>query len=362
VKREAQVTKILPGIPIMVLVTIMISNNLAFGQDMKPGQESISFVPVVPTENSNIETSIRVSSLDLYCLNYALEYSISNHQLIFNIKTKSNPEEKCPPPTESDIFLSENIGQLDFGAYDVKLLLNGTQKVGTKLYVSQSDIEITATGSYMDQDENFHIVGEAKNTGNFPLKLIQLDVSFVDGEQVLADNKIYTTMAILLPGKSSGFDLLVQREDLVNKQYFVRVSSYLKDTLPIPQGLKLVGDSSWQSSSGTGIVSGSVFNYAQSDATQVKVVCVLYDKTKTSVLDSLFDYTNPTTIRAGQSGSFTLVSHYQIPSGFIQDCNVESPDVTMVLDQSIPEFPQSIPILLIGITSIIAFYKIKIGK
>src|SRR5438445_9854174 len=123
-------------------------------------------------------------------------------------------------PAELDSFLRRSIGQLGFCTYDVKLLINGTQKATTKLYVSQGEIEIISTGKYTDKQGDVHIVGDVKNTASYPVRLVQLDVTFVNGDEIIADKKLYTTLAVLMPQTSSGFDLLVDSKNLEHVKYF----------------------------------------------------------------------------------------------------------------------------------------------
>ena len=341
------------------LGAIFPGTNVALSQEMQPTQEYIQFIPLVPTENSNVTAMIRVFSLDIYCANYTIDHLLSGHDLALNIRTRANSAERCPMPAESDIFLKQSIGKLSFGTYDAKLLINGTQKVTTKLYVSQGEIEITSTGKYTDTQGDVHIVGDVKNTASYPVKLVQLDVTFVNGDEIMAENKLYTTMAVLMPQTSSGFDLLVDAKNLEDMKYFVRASSFLKDTSKIQQGLKLsTVESSWKSSSGIGTVSGTIWNTANIDASQVKVVCVLYDKSGIRVLDSIFDYTNPQIIQSGQNGDFTLSSHYPITSEFTANCNAESPQLAISLSETVPEFGMPVFVYVASLAVIIILFKI----
>lgn len=337
--------------------TIFSGTKAAFSQEIQPTQEDVQFIPMVPTEKSNVTASIRVFSLDVYCKYYTIDKTIYGHDIVINIKTRVNPAVRCQMPMESDIFLRQGIGQLGFGVYDAKLLINGTQKASTKLYVSQGDVEITATGKYTDQQGDLHIVGDVKNTALYPVKLVQLDVSFVNGDQVIADKKLYTTMEVLLPQTSSGFDLLIDSKNREDVNYFVRTGSFLKDTGQIHQGLKITAMSFWQSSSGVGTVGGSILNMASVNASQVKVVCVLYDYTGTNVLDSIFDYTSPSSIISGQTGRFVLSSHYPITSQFTPHCNAESAEVAILTPETIPEFSMPVLVFVTTFTVLIVFNK-----
>ena len=341
---------------ITILIVVAFSTPPALGQDTKPHKENIQFIPIIPTEKSDITILITIDPYDIYCKNYVIDHALAGQELIFNIKTKLIQGGKCPGPIGTAISLKQEIGQLSAGAYDIKLLVNDTDKISAKLYVTSGDVEVTATGSYTDDQSYTHIVGEVRNTANYPVKLVQLDIGFIKDEQVVSHDLVYTTMAVLVPQAGSGFDLLVSDDTLKDAQYFASVKSYQKETNSIKKGLQLVIESTSQSS-GVGVVSGRVFNYADTLANQVKVVCALYDETGTRTIDSIFDYTAPSSIAQGHSADFTMYSHHPITSHFTTSCNAESTDVAILSTQVVPEFPTAAFLFAASIAMLLIFKK-----
>jgi hypothetical protein len=342
---------------IIILTVLAFFTFPALGQNMEPHQENVQFIPMVPTEKSNVIAYIMIDSTDIYCKNYVIDHDLAGQELIFNIKTKSIPGGKCPGPIETTILLKQGIGQLSAGAYDVKLLVNGTDKASTKLYVTSGDIEVTATGRYADDQGYTHIVGDVRNTANYPIKLIFLDIGFIKNGQVVSHDQVYTTMSALMPQTSSGFDLLVNENTLKDAQYFASVKSYQNQTSSIKKGLQLIIQSTSIQSSGIGVVSGRVFNYAGTLADQVKVVCALYDESGTRTIDSIFDYTVPSSIKQEQSADFTIYSHHPITSQFTTSCNAESVQVAILSTQVVPEFPIVTLIFMASIVTLLIFKK-----
>src|SRR5437867_3525818 len=121
-------------IAVLLLGAILSGINVAFSQETQPTQEYIQFIPTIPTEKNNITTIIKIFSLNIYYTNYTINHVLSDHDLIFDIKTKTNPTTNYPIPKKSYIFLQKNINQLKFNTYNIKLLINRTQKATTKLY------------------------------------------------------------------------------------------------------------------------------------------------------------------------------------------------------------------------------------
>jgi len=342
---------------IILVLTVLAFHSLpALGQVMESHQDNVQFIPMVPTEKSNVIVYIMIDSGDLYCKNYAIEHDLSGQELILNIKTRSIPGGKCPVEVIGTVSLKQGIGQLSAGAYDVKLVVNGTDKSSTKLYVTSGDIEVTATGRYADDQGYTHIVGDVRNTANYPIKLILLDIGFIKNDQVVSHDQVYTTMSALMPQTSSGFDLLVNDNDLKDAQYFASVKSYQNETSLIKKGLQLVIQSTSQQPSGIGVVSGRVFNYADTLANQVKVVCALYDESGTRVIDSIFDYTVPSSIKQDQSADFTMYSHHPITSQFATSCNAESVQVALLSTQVVPEFNTKL-VFVASIVTLLIFKK-----
>jgi hypothetical protein len=342
---------------IIILTVFAFSTFPALGQNMETHQENVQFIPMIPTEKSNVAAYITIDSSDIYCKNYVIDHDLAGQELIFNIETKFIQGGKCPGPLDAEISFKQDIGHLSAGAFDVKLLVNGTDKASTKLYVTSGDIEVTATGRYTDDQGYTHIVGEVRNTASYPIKLVRLDIGFIKDGQVVSHDQIYTTMSALMPQTSSGFDLLVTDSNLKDAQYFASIKSYQNETSSIKKGLQLVILSTSLQSSGIGVVSGRVFNYADTFANQVKVVCALYDESGTRTIDSVFDYATPSSIKQDQSADFTIYSHHPITSQFTTSCNVESVEVAILSTQVVPEFHALTLVFVASIITLLIFKK-----
>lgn len=312
---------------------------------------TIWFFPQAPTEKSNVIAKISLESPNL-CHSYSMQpFMISGNNLIFKIE--SEPKRiHCPVPGGT-ILLEQEVGKLAAGVYDARLYYNGEEMDSAKLYVYESDIEILSTGRYYDEQGDMHIVGDLQNVGTNPVRLVQIDVSFVKEGKVIGKDHVYTIMASIMPGTTSGFDLLVTNMDLKDADYFVNITSYQNVDKPNKEGLRLVVESI-----SNGIVSGKISNDAKDVvANNVKVVCTFYDYSKTFVLDSVFDYTIPPSIEPQHDADFTIATHNKpIDPNSVVNCNAESFELAIQTIQIIPEFPVTILILGIGLIPLL-FYK-----
>ncbi|MGI0009139.1 MAG: hypothetical protein ACRD92_05920 [Nitrosopumilaceae archaeon] len=252
---------------------------------------------------------------------------MSDLQISIYIEANNAGSETCTDPARLFSY-TQNIGELEPGVYDVKVFVNDSEKMSRKLYVSSGEIEILDKGKYIDSQGDVHVVGDVRNITNFPVQLVELQVSFIKENQVIKQDRVFTTMAVLMPNATSGFDLLATDEELRDAYSLVSVLSYQKTT-PKPQGLRLVVESMELEPEGRGLVSGKIYNEAKIDANQVKVVCVFYDKSHTTAIDSTFDYTNPSTIKVGNRSEFKIYSHNKpADSDFMISCNAESLELT----------------------------------
>ena len=286
---------------------------------------------------------------------------MSDQQISIYIESNHSDSETCID--QGGLFrYTQNIGQLEPGVYDVKVFVNDSEKMSRKLYVSSGEIEILDEGKYIDSQGDVHIIGDVRNITNFPVGLVELQVSFIKENQVVKQYHVFTTMAVLMPNATSGFDLLATDEELRDASYLVSVLSYQKTT-PKQQGLRLVVESMELEPDGGGLVSGKIYNEAEIDANQVKVVCVFYDKTHTTAIDSIFDYTNPSTIKTGNRSEFKIHSHNKsVDSDFMISCNAESLELTTQIIQIVPEFPISTMILVVSITAILVIARSNMNK
>ena len=333
----------------LILITIVSSLTAVFILSYFPLIQAeplvvIKFVPQLPTEKSNIITYISIPSQKIWCSDYSLnKFELSEHELIFRMETKPFPSSVLCPPSSGNVLFKQEIGHLKGGAYTATFYIDGRKMSSEILYVTPSDIEVIATGKYIDEQGDVHIVGDVRNTATYPAKLVELDIGFIKNDQVISHDKVFTSMAVLVPNATSGFDLLVTDKNLKSTNYFVNVSSYHEDTNPNKKGLRLVVEST-----NHGIVSGKIFNDAENiQANNVKVACTLYDPSKTEVFDSIFDYTIPSSIEPGQSADFSIASHHK-PINFdpVANCNAESSELAIQTIVVVPEFPFTMVLVL----------------
>ncbi len=142
-------------------------------------------------------------------------------------------------------------------------------------------------------------------------------------------------MALIMPNRTSGFSLGLG-SDLQDNAYSVNITSFSVEDKPVERGLMLVVEPAL-GSDGYGVVGGHVLNRADHDATQVKVVCAIYDDDG-NVVDSIFGYTNPDTIPPRQTAPFSILTHSKISQGFTTSCNAESIELAIEEVQVVPEF------------------------
>lgn len=333
---------------VLILSSFQSANAQELFSDAK-----IRFFPQAPTEKSNVIAKISLESPNL-CHSYNLQpFEMSGNNLIFKIE--SEPKRiHCPAPFGS-ILLEQKVGKLATGVYDARLYYNGEEIDSAKLYVYESEMEVLSTGRYYDEQGDMHIVGDIQNIGTSPVRLVQIDVSFVKEGKVIGKDHVYTTMAVIMPDTTSGFDLLVTNMDLKDTAYFVNIPAYQNVDKPNKEGLRLVVESI-----SNGIVAGKIFNNVKDVmANNVKVVCTFYDYSKTFVLDSVFDYTIPPSIEPGHYADFTIATHNKpIDPNSVVNCNAESSELAVQTIQIVPEFPVTMLILGIGLISAL-FYKIR---
>ncbi len=320
---------------VAVAIVLLAGLTPAFGQTF---QDELYFYPEVPTQASNVVAHILLTA-PTPCHEVTLQdFKLSDGEISINVE--ANP----PPPGTACIMvlkqhsLTQEIGRLDAGAYTARLYVNGQEKASTKLYVTEYDVAVLATGKFADEQGGLNLVGEVQNTGNKPIRLTRIDVSFFDGNQLQREEQAYTTMATIIPNMTSGFSIPLNPE-LQDKEYSVRVTSYNVAEEP-ERALRLVVEPA--AKDGYGTVSGHVLNGSERDAKQVKIVCAAYKEGR--VVDSIFGYTNPPDIPAGQSAGFEILTHYKTGE-FLPSCNAEAQGLAVLDVQVVPEFPTAVLML-----------------
>lgn len=313
---------------IAITIAALTGFSPALGQTF---EEGLYFYPEVPTQASNVVAHIFLTA-PTPCHEVTLQdFKLSDDEISINVEVNPPPPETVCIQVLKQHSLTQEIGQLDAGAYTARLYVNGQEKASTKLYVTEYDVAVLATGKFTDEQGGLNMVGEVQNTANTSIRLTRIDVSFFEGGQLLREEQAYTTMATIVPNMTSGFSIPLN-PDLQDKEYSVRVTSYAVAEEP-ERALRLVVEPATRD--GYGMVSGHVLNGADRDAKQVKIVCAIYKEGR--VIDSTFGYTNPPDIPAGKSADFEVLTHYRTAE-FLPSCNAEAQGLAALEVQVIPEF------------------------
>ena len=321
---------------IAILVALAISCfTPAFAQWSE--EEGLRFYPAFPTEKNEITAIISLTA-GTPCDKVGLQdYGLDdNNNLSINVQLIPPQSDILCAQMVTHYVLEQNIGKLGAGTYFAQLYLNGEPQAKTALHVSTSDIAILSTGKYADDQGDANLVGEVQNAAIHPVKLVGIGVSFFKDGLLVKEEKIYTTMAVIMPNRTSGFSLGLSNY-LRDKEYSVGVTSFSVEDEPVEKGLTLVVESALDRD-GYGIVGGYVLNGADHNATQTKIVCAIYDS-KRNVIDSIFGYTYPDTILAGQTDRFNIFTHSKISQEFTTSCNTESVELAVQEVQVVSEFP-----------------------
>ncbi len=321
---------------IAVLVALAIFGFApAFAQPSE--EEGLRFYPAFPTEKNEITAIISLTA-GTPCDKVELQdYRLDgNSNLSINVRfIRPQSDISCVQVITQHV-LEQNIGKLDSGTYTAQLYVDGVPQEEKTLNVSAGDIAILSTGKYIDDQGDANLVGEVQNAADHPVKLVRVGISFFEDDVLLKEDQIYTTMAIIMPNRTSGFSLGLS-DDSRDKEYTVSVKSFSVEDKPVEKSLTLVVESALDRD-GYGIVRGHVLNGADHNATQVKIVCAIYDDNG-NVIDSIFDYTDPDTILPGQTARFDILTHSNISQAFTTSCNAESIELAVEEVQVVPEFP-----------------------
>jgi hypothetical protein len=300
-------------------------------------EEELRFYPAFPTEKNEITALISVTT-GTPCDRVELQdYRLDgNNNLSINVRLIPPLSDISCVQVITQHVLEQNIGKLDEGTYTAELYVDGVPKQKNILNVSSSDIAILSTGEYIDDQGDLNLVGEVQNAADHPVKLVRVGISFFEDGMLVKEDQIYTTMAIIMPNRTSGFSLGLS-DYLRDKEYSVSVKSFSVEDKPVEKGLTLVVESALDGD-GYGKVKGHVLNGADHNATQVKIVCTIYDDNGT-LIDSIFDYTDPDTILPGQTARYNILTHSDISRAFTTSCNAESVELEVEEVQIVPELP-----------------------
>jgi hypothetical protein len=314
-------------------------------------EERLWFYPEVPTEQSATKAMVSLAA-PTPCHSVEMkDIEVSLDNIYLHIEVIPPAEDTICAQVLKRHTLEQEIGRLEAGLYYVRLYVNGEMKVLSQLNVVESDVAILSTGKYFDEQIGTFIIGEVQNEGDRPLELVQIDITFYLGEGNGWEERTFTTMAVLMPGMTSGFAFPLLDEASLQAEHTLRVDSY-KATEPKEQALQLTVEPVYDVST----IRGTVVNNGDRIATQVKIVCAAYDE-QGRIIDSVFDYTEPEDIAAGQSADFeTPLSRYV--ENFSISCNSESLEFATSSVQVVPELPLTMIILASSLGGL-TFYRLR---
>ncbi|MEM3094230.1 MAG: FxLYD domain-containing protein [Nitrososphaera sp.] len=322
-------------IAMLAVLAILGFTPTAFAQ---LSEQELDFYPAFPTDKNEVTAIISLTTGTPCEKVESQGHELDGNNLSINVRIVPPPPDTSCAQVVTQHVLEQDIGRLEAGTYAVQLYVDGTPRASATLHVSADDVAILSTGKYTDDQGDINLVGEVQNVADHPVKLVQIGVLFFeedDGALVKEQKKICTMMALIMPNRTSGFSLGLG-SDLQDNAYSVNITSFSVEDKPVERGLMLVVEPAL-GSDGYGVVGGHVLNRADHDATQVKVVCAIYDDDG-NVVDSIFGYTNPDTIPPRQTAPFSILTHSKISQGFTTSCNAESIELAIEEVQVVPEF------------------------
>lgn len=312
-------------------------------------EEQIWFYPEVPTEKSTIKAMVALAAPTPCHSVEVQDTEVSGNDISINVEVAPPAQDVVCAQVLEEHTLAQEIGQLEANLYAARLYVNGELKASTQLRVIESDVTVLGTARYLDDPAGAVLVGEVRNEGSNPLELVQVDVSFFLGEEVgWREEQTFTTMAVLMPGMTSGFAFPLLDKTSQQAEYAVRADTY-QIAGPKERALQLTVEPVHDA----GTIKGTVVNTANRTATQVKIVCAAYDE-QGRIIDSVFDYTKPVDIAPGQSADF------ETPLGrsaenFSISCNSESFEFSTSSVQVVPEFPVTMVVLAGSLAGLVMY-------
>lgn len=214
---------------------------------------------------------------------------------------------------------------------------------------AQTDHELLGSKTYTDSADNFHIVGEIKNTTNRTWRFIEVAVPLLDADdRVIAAPTGFLFVEYLRPGESGAFHIIPENSTGLEAaaKYAVHLNYLVTD---LPEGALEVtlGDIA-AGAGGATRITGEVENLGNVTSTQVQVSAALYDADN-ELLDTTVGFTDD--IPAGASAPFALVSGVRGEIDHIS-FNVQSREYVQI-----PEFPLPALGLLAGLGAAVVLAK-----
>jgi hypothetical protein len=314
-------------------------------------EERLWFYPEVPTAQSTIKAIVSLAAPTPCHRVEMQDAEVSLNNIYLHVQVAPPAEGTVCAQVLQEHTLVQEIGRLDAGLYYVRLYVNGEMKVLSQLNVVESDVAILSTGRYSDEQTGTVLVGEVRNEGERPLELVQIDISFYLGQGSGRNEHTFTTMAVLMPGMTSGFAFPLLDEASQQAEYTLNTDTY-RAAEPKEQALHLTVEPVHDA----GTIKGIVVNSADRMATQVKIVCAAYDE-QGRIIDSVFDYAEPADIAPGQSADFETPLT-RSAENFNISCNAESIVFSTISIQVVPEFPAAM-IALAGSLAGLVLYRFR---
>jgi hypothetical protein len=317
--------------------------------------ERLSFYPEVPTDKNDITARIFLTT-PTPCEKVELQDFglIQGRQISINVKVTPPSQDAICAQVLKGHLLDQKVGSLKAGVYTARLYVNGEERAKTSLPVTEKDVTVLATGKYIDEQGDTVLAGEIQNAGNQTLSMVAVNILFFNQNTVFREDQVYTTMATLTPGGTSAFSLPMQ-QDLLDKEYSVRITSF--DTIDQPEKALRLTVEPRAGQDGYGEVVGSVTNNSDRNATQVKIVCTIYDAGG-ALVDSIFGYSDPQDIAPHMGAQFTLLTHNNV-GGFTASCNAESREFATSDIVTVPEFPAAPLAFLAASLAALAIYRFR---
>lgn len=161
---------------------------------------------------------------------------------------------------------------------------------------------------YVDGSNMLHLVGEVRNDTGQAIELVNIQASLVDaGGKAFDGTQGYTEINVLQPGDVSSFDV-TKFPAPANLATYKLHMTWDKASSRQAGGQTVVNDAPFDDGTGFVHISGQVINSGAGTAAGIKVIATYYhdDGTVAFVWD---DHSDPSTIPAGGSAQFELVSH-----------------------------------------------------
>lgn len=181
----------------------------------------------------------------------------------------------------------------------------------------------TPTGAVIQNDSmwidaagNFHVFGEAKNTGDAWLEFVKVTGTFKDQTGTVVDVIFtFTQVEKVAPGSVAPFDLVEPDQAKASQiqSYSLALEFQETDAVPVKLAILNVGDS--KDAAGYLEVAGDVENQGDAPSTFTKVTGTFYHGAQ--VVYTGFTFTSPNTVPPGERHGFKLTVLSDERSGII---------------------------------------------